>query len=84
VRAFLAQDQPGARRPGRQVDQPGELGDPRPVAELDPRAALPGAGLAGLVGGGPRLRGQLREGGVDVEMAQVGAEGESLSRSLCK
>ena len=49
VRAFLTQDQPGARQPGRQVDQLGELGDPGPVAELDPRTGLPGAGLAGLI-----------------------------------
>ena len=76
VRAFLTQDQPGARRPGRQVDAPGELGDPGPVAELDPRTGLPGAGLAGLIRRGPRRRGQGGEGGVNVEMAQVRPEGE--------
>ena len=63
-------------RPAGQVQQSGELGDPRPVAEFDLGALLAGSGLARLVGGGPRRRRQLREGGVDVKVAQVRSQGE--------
>ena len=49
----------------------GGLGDPGAVAGFDLHAGLGGAGLAGLVGRGPRRFGQGRERGVDVEVAQA-------------
>ena len=47
---LLAQDQPGARWPRRQVDQPGGLGDPGPVAGFDLHPVLGGARFARAAG----------------------------------
>ena len=56
VRAFLADDDPHALRPGGQVQHAGELGDPRAVADLP----------VTVIGGGPGPGGDLQDGVVDV------------------
>jgi hypothetical protein len=76
VRAFLAQDQPGARRPSVQWGQAGGLGDPGPVAGFDLHTGLGRAGFAGLVGRRPRCRRQSGQGGVYVEVGEAGPDGE--------
>jgi hypothetical protein len=73
VGAFAAQDQPGARRPGTEVDQAGGFSDPGTVAGLNDRVVLTGAGCSYLVGGCPGLLGKLGQDAVDVEVVQVGA-----------
>jgi hypothetical protein len=66
VWAFLAQDQPRALRPVGQVDQAGGLGQPGAIAGL----------AVGVVGRGPDLFRDRAQCGVDVEVVQVGADGE--------
>jgi hypothetical protein len=66
VGAFLAQDQPGTRRPGRQVREVGDLDDPGPVAGL----------AVGVVGRRPRVVRDLTQDGVDVDVVQRGTHGE--------
>lgn len=63
---FTAHDQPGARRPGIQVDQPGDLDHLCPVADL----------AAGFAGGFPVLFLHEQEGVADPAIDPV-AEGEA-------
>jgi hypothetical protein len=56
VRAFLADDDPHALGPGRQVEHPGELGGPRAVADL----------AVGVVGDLPPVFGQGEDRFADV------------------
>jgi hypothetical protein len=67
VGTFFTQDQPGARRPGRQIDQIGEFGDPGPVARVDLNPVLASTGFPRLVGGRPGGAGQQAQRGGDVE-----------------
>ena len=52
MRAFLAQDQPGAGRPRRHVEEVGGLGHPRPVADLTVRLDRRVPGLTAVEGVG--------------------------------
>ena len=47
-----------------------------PVAGSHLHPVLGGAGFAGLIGGCPRLLGQVREGGCHVEVGEAGPDGE--------
>jgi hypothetical protein len=49
VRAFVADDHPHPLRPARQVQQPGELGDPRARPHLPPlrHRQVPRSGAGG-------------------------------------
>ena len=58
---FLADDDPHPGRPAGQVEQAGELGDERPVADLP----------VGVVGRGPRLLGELGD-----QLGGAGGQGE--------
>jgi len=71
VRAFLADDHPHARRPGRQVQHAGDLGDPRARAHL----------AFAVVGRSLRSRGDLADGIVDLlGDGEPGRVGQPTSR----
>jgi hypothetical protein len=79
VGAFFTQDQPGSLRPGGQVDQPGQLGDPGTLSGFDLGVRFPGSGFPRMVGRSLGGLGEQIHGGVDLEMTQVGTQREPRS-----
>jgi hypothetical protein len=56
VRALLADDDPHSRRPGGQVEQPGDVRDPRAVPDL----------AVAVIGRRPRIGGDFPDRGLHV------------------